>query len=92
MVRSDSFLPEPTKIQSPKMEGKWGRRGGVDGNYPSTPSPPSHICNVDFFFFFTLLFFFFLHVWLYSTYPQLRFFPLIKYFFFIGNKRTIINE
>ena len=56
MVRSDSFLPEPTKIQSPKMEGKWGRRGGVDGNYPSTPSPPSHICNVDFFFF--LLFFF----------------------------------
>ena len=47
---------------------KWrenGEKRGADGNYPSTPSPPSHICNVDVYFFF---FHFKLHIWLYSFY------------------------
>ena len=82
MVRSDSFLPEPTKIQSPKMEGKWGRRGGVDGNYPSTPSPPSHICNVDFFFFFYSSFFLFLTCLALFNVPPTSVFSPNKIFFF----------
>ena len=82
MVRSDSFLPEPTKIQSPKMEGKWGRRGGVDGNYPSTPSPPSHIFNFDFFFFFYSSFFLFLTCLALFNVPPTSVFSPNKIFFF----------
>ena len=29
MVGFDSFLLGPTKAQPPKMERKWGRRGGL---------------------------------------------------------------
>ena len=52
------------------IPSKWrenGEKREADGNYPSTPSPPSHICNVDVYFFF-FFFHFKLHIWLYSFY------------------------
>ena len=75
MVRSDSFLPEPTKIQSPKMEGKWGRRGGLM-EITHLPLVLPHISVMLIFFFFLLFFFSFSYMFGFiQRTPNFGFFP-----------------